>query len=309
MSAKDEIDLNDVALLVRVVHAQSFSVAARERGVPVSTVSRRVARLEATLGLRLLERTTRRLRLTDAGRAYFAHVESAVDDIAQGADLVRELRREPQGRVRVLAPLVLGASVGSVLAMFLERHPRVSVELELDDRRLDPLAEGFDLAIFTGVVDSGDLVARPLWQTSRKLLYASPRYIAAHGAPRRVPDLGKHACIATRIAHGMATWDLVVARRKRAFTFAPRFYVSEFAAAHRATIAGIGIALLPEVHCLEDVAAKRLVRVLPEAEGVAGGVHLVYRARGARSAAVRACIDHFLTTLPATDPARARSRR
>src|SRR3954463_16797081 len=121
MDARIKLDLNDVALLVRVVQTHSFSAAARERGVPVSTVSRRIARLESVLGVRLLERTTRSLRLTDAGRSYFAHAERAVDDVWQGTDHVRELRKEPRGRIRVLAPIVLGASVSNVICRYLAR--------------------------------------------------------------------------------------------------------------------------------------------------------------------------------------------
>src|SRR6185312_10535015 len=104
MDAKMDLDLNDVALLVRVVQTRSFSVAARERGVPVSTVSRHIARLESTLGTRLLERTTRTLRLTDAGRTYFDHAARAVDDLSRGTVELREHQAEPRGRLRILAP-------------------------------------------------------------------------------------------------------------------------------------------------------------------------------------------------------------
>lgn len=303
--ARIKLDLNDVALLVRVVQAHSFSAAARERGVPVSTVSRRIARLESVLGIRLLERTTRRLRLTDAGRAYFAHAERAVDDLAQGTERVRELQTEPRGRVRVMAPIRLGAAVANVIYTYLAKHPGVSIDLELDERRVDLLAEGFDIAILTGKVeDSTDFIARELWRTSRKLLYASPRYIEARGTPRRVDDLARHDCIATHAADGIATWTLVLGRRKRQVAFEPRFYVSEFSAAHRAALAGVGIALLPEVLCAEAVAEKRLVRVLDGYEGESGGVSLLYRAHRSLTAAVRTCVDHFLAELPATDPTR-----
>lgn len=305
----ENVDLNDVALLVRVVQAQSFSAAARERGLPVSTVSRRIARLEATLGIRVLERTTRRLRLTDAGRTYFAHAERAVDDLAQGRDRVRELNKEPRGRVRVLAPLVLGAAVANVIYGYLARHPGVSIDLELDERRGDLLAEGVDLAILTGKVDSSDFVARELWRASHKLLFASPAYLAARGVPQRFEELARHDCIATRASDGFATWTLLGGRGKRRLTFAPRFYVSEFAAAHRATLAGVGIALLPEVLCRDDVAYKRLVRVLPGYEGEKGGVYLLYRAHRSLTAAVRTCIDHFVAELPASDPARQPQER
>ncbi|RYE89678.1 MAG: LysR family transcriptional regulator [Myxococcales bacterium] len=307
MNARIDPDLNDVALLVRVVRLQSFSAAARERGVPVSTVSRRIARLEAALGIRVLERTTRRLRLTDEGRGYFAHAERAVDDLAQGTDRIRELQKEPRGRVRVVAPLVLGAAVSGVLYAYLARYPEVSVDLELDDRRVDLLAEGFDIAVVTGRVDSTDFVARELWTTSRKLLFASPSYLAARGAPRRLDDLARHDCIATRAPDGVATWTLVQGRRKRRVSFEPRFCVSEFSAAYRAVLAGLGIALLPEVHCTADVARKKLVRVLDGCEGEPGGVSLLYRSHRALTAAVRTCIDHFLAALPATDPARPKT--
>jgi DNA-binding transcriptional LysR family regulator len=291
------IDLNDVALLVRVVQTRSFSAAARERGVPVSTVSRRIARLEAALGIRLLERTTRRLRLTDAGRAYFAHAERAVDDLAQGSDRVRELQKEPRGRVRVLAPTTFAPAVTRALFAYLQRHPGVAIELELDDRRVDLLADEFDVAIVIGTPDTADFVARSLQRASRKLLYASPRYLAARGAPRRLEDLAKHDCIATRTSDGMATWTLALARRTRRITFAPRFYTNEFSAAHRAALAGVGIAMLPEVRAAADVAAKRLVRVLGRYQGQTGGVSLLYRANRSLTAAMRTCIEHLVAAL------------
>ena len=309
MDARTQVDLNDVALLVRVVQTHSFSAAARERGVPVSTVSRRIARLEAALGIRLLERTTRRLRVTDAGSAYFAHAERAVADLAQGTYRVRELQTEPRGRVRVIAPIVLGAAVANVICGYLARYPGVSIDLELDDRRVDVLAEGFDITIMGGKVDSPDFVARELWRSTRKLLYASPGYLEVRGTPRRVDDLARHDCIATRTAEGIATWTLAMGRRKRRFAFEPRFYVSESSAAYRAALAGVGIAMLPEAICAADVASNRLVHVLDGYQGESGGVSLLYRAHRSLTAAVRTCIDYFLAELPATDPTRARKAR
>jgi DNA-binding transcriptional LysR family regulator len=307
LDARNNLDLNDVALLVRVVQTRSFSAAARERGVPVSTVSRRIARLESALGSRLLERTTRRLGLTDAGRAFLEHAERAVGDLAEGTDRVRELQREPRGRVRIVSPIVFGGPVSKVVFSYLQKHPGVAIDLELDDRRVDLLADDFDVAIVTGKVDTTDFVAREVWRSTRKLLFASPRYLAARGAPRRLDDLRRHDVIATHAADGVATWVLAHARRKRRVAFEPRLYVSEFSAAHRAAIAGVGIALVPEVLCVEDVAKKRLVRVLDGYEGETGGVSLLYRARRALTAAVRTCIDHLLAELPASDPSR-RSR-
>ncbi len=299
-------DLNDVALLVRVVQARSFSAAARERGVPVSTVSRRIARLESALGLRLLERTTRSLRLTEAGHAYFEHASRAIDDLGQGALLVRELQSEPRGRVRVRAPITFGGAVTSVLSRYLLAHPGVSVDLELQDRRTDLLSEGFDIAIHGGKVDqdSTDLVARELWRPTRKLLFASPAYLARRGEPRRLDDLSEHDCIAKRADEGVASWTFVVGRRKRTVSFEPRFSLNESSAAYRAALAGVGIAMLPEVVCAKDVAKKRLLRVLDGYEGDAGGVYVLHRTRRSLTAAVRTCVEHLVAELPATDPTR-----
>lgn len=303
-SAKVNLDLNDVALLVRVVQTRSFSAAARERGVPVSTVSRRIARLESSLGIRLLERTTRHLNLTDAGRTYFDHAERAVDDLAQGNDRVRELQKEPRGRVRIIAP-DLGSAVSNEVYAYLAKHPQVSIDLQLVDRPVDSLADGFDIALVTGEIeDTADFVARTLWRTTRKLLYASPRYVEKRGGPGGLDDLARHACVATRSVEGLglASWTLVRGGQKRRVSFTPRLSVNRFSVAHGAALSGLGIAVLPEVLCTEDVARGRLVRVLEKYEGEAGGIHLLYRAHRSQTAAVRTCIEHFLAELPATDP-------
>jgi DNA-binding transcriptional LysR family regulator len=306
-----DVDLNDVALFVRVVQRRSFSAAARECGVPVSTVSRRITRLESALSTRLLERTTRTLRLTDAGRTFLDYAERAMDDLAQGTGQVRELQVEPRGRVRIVAPIALGPAVANVVYAYLARYPSVSVELELAGRRPDLLGGAFDIAIIAGKLeDTSDFVAREVRQTTRKLLFASPRYLKQHGTPRRVDDLTRHDCIATRATDGHAAWTLAQGRMKRRVTFAPRLYVSEFSAAYRAVLVGVGIAMLPESLCAEDVSKKRMARVLEGWEGEAGGIHLLYRAHRSLTAAVRTCIDHFLAELPATDLARtARNRR
>lgn len=212
----------------------------------------------------------------------------------------------------MLAPITFGAAVTKATYRYLAAHPGVAIELELQDRRrVDLLAEGFDIAIFGGRVDtdSTDFVARQLWQPSRKLLYASPAYLRARGAPRRVEDLRRHDCIAMRAADGVATWTLNHGRSKRRVTIEPRFSANDSSAAYGATLHGLGVAMLPEVICAKDVAAKKLVRVLDGYEGEAGGVYIMYRSRRALTAAVRSCIDHFLAELPATDPGNGKPSR
>jgi DNA-binding transcriptional LysR family regulator len=292
-----------VALLVRVVQTRSFSAAARERGVPVSTVSRRISRLESALGTRLLERTTRSLRLTDAGRAYFDHAARAMDDLAQGTVQLNERQAEPKGRVRVRAPMWLSGAISNVVHDYLARYPGASVDLELDQRASNLSAEGFDVAIVPGALaDTGDFVAREIWKADPKLLFVSPGYVKSRGIPRGASDLTTHALIATRSRDGFETWTLLSGSRKHRITFAPRFYVSEVVAARRAALAGVGIALLPHLLCVEDLAKKRLVHVLPNWKGETGGVHLLYRSGRSLSVAARALIERLLADLPSLDP-------
>jgi DNA-binding transcriptional LysR family regulator len=305
MNAKVIWDLNDVALLVRVVQVRSFSAAARERGVPVSTVSRRIARLEAAVGTRLLERTTRALRLTDAGRTYFDHAERAIDDLQQGAGELRELQAEPSGRVRIVAPIALGTGVAEIIYRCLAEHRSISIDLELVGGRPDLVGGGFDVAIVAEKVDdTNELIAREVRRKTRKMLFASPRYVKEHGMPRRFEDLGCHHCISMRASEGHATWTLLQGRARRRFTFAPRLYISDFSGAYRAVLADLGIAMLPESLCVDDVGRKRLVRVLDGWEGEPAGVYLLYRAHRSLTAAVRACVDRLLVELPRTDLAR-----
>jgi DNA-binding transcriptional LysR family regulator len=303
MDAKLNPDLNDVALLVRVVQIGSFSAAARERGVPASTVSRHIARLEHALGTRLLERTTRSLRLTDAGRNYFAHAERGVDDIAQGTDHVRELQTEPRGRVRIMAPLIFSGAITKSLYAYLAKHPGVAVDLELGQRSVDLLGEGFDIAILSHKIDSTDFVARELRTLTRKVLLASPSYLAARGVPRRIEDLAHHDCIAMPVAgaaaasDGTVTWTLARGGDKRRITLKPRFTVNEPSAARNAVLAGLGIGLFPETRGADAVASERLHRVLASYSGETGGLYLLYRAHRSLTAAIRTCIDHFVADL------------
>ncbi len=310
MNARAVLDFNDVALLVRVVQTASFSAAARERGVPVSTVSRRIARLESALGTRLLERTTRMLRLTDAGRTYFDHAMRAMDDLAQGAGQLRERQVEPRGRVRILAPTWFADAVANVLFGYLAKHPQVSIDLEFDQRAVDFAAEGFDIAIVAGKLeDTNDFVAREIWRAAPKVLVANPRYLEARGRPRNVGELARHDLIATKSNEGFETWTLMQGRTKRRCTFAPRLFASEIAVAHRAALAGLGITLMPEILCVDDIAKQRLVHVLEGWEGERGGVHLLYRAHRSLTAAVRTCVDLLLAKLPRTNPAHSQLKR
>lgn len=286
----EKVDLNDVALFVQVVRAVSFSRAATAAGSPVSTLSRRVARLEARLGMRLLERTTRRLRLTDAGRRFFEHAERALSELEQGQKYLHALDAEPRGRVRITAPIGLGEPVTTALAPYLAATPGVSVELDLTERRVDLLAEGFDIALRAGEDDTPDYAAKRIGDATRGL-YASKAYLDRRGRPRRVADLAGHDLVATRATSAGAVWELFEGKRRLRHVFEPRLLVNELAAARNAAIQGAGIAFLPPAK------VAGLERVLPGVQGAPGGFHLLYPLPRRMTAAVRSCAEHLLEHL------------
>jgi DNA-binding transcriptional LysR family regulator len=307
-------DLNDVALYALVVRAASFSAAAKQHGVPVSTVSRRIARLERRLGARLLERTTRRLRLTDVGERYFEHAERALEELSEGSRYVRELHAAPRGRVRITAPVGLGPMLTSALASYLAETPLVSIEVDLTERRVDLLAEGFDIAVRAGPLDHGDFVARKILETTRQL-FASKRYLDRRGRPKRLSDLASHDLIATRATTTGAVWELFDsasqeesrkpgAGRRHRFAFRPRLFVNELMAARNAALSGIGIALLPS----GQIQRGELERVLPKLSGEKGGLWVLYPAHRNLTAAVRSCAEHLVSRLSAEGAAAYMSR-
>ena len=287
------IDLNDVVLFVDVVHRGSFSAAAAARGVPVSTVSRRIARLEDSLKSRLLERTTRRLRVTEAGRAYLAHAERAVDELGQGRDKLSALDASPRGRVRIAAPPGMAPMLMTMLAPFAEAHPAVVLELDLSDRRVDLLLEGFDIALRSGPVDTADFAGRRIYNAVRGL-YAAKEYLARRGRPKKLADLGAHDLIATRATECGAVWDLLVKGRPQRFSFRPKLVVNELMAARHAARAGVGIVLIPT----PEIEGADLEHLLPQVTGPQMGMWLLYPAHRTPTAAVRACVDHMLAHFP-----------
>lgn len=296
-------DLNDVVSFVDVVRASSFSVAAAAKGVPVSTVSRRVARLERALGARLLERTTRHVRLTDVGQTYFAHAERAIDELTEGGQRVGDLQVAPRGRVRLTAPVGQGPRLATALASFMQKAPLVAVEVDLTDRRVDLVAAGVDIALRGGPIDTGDFVAKRLFVSTRRL-FASRDYLKRRGLPTSLAELESHDLIATRGSTNGSVWELYEVGggeprpgRRRSFRFMPRIVVNELISAKHAALAGGGITLLPS----PDVDQGELEIVLPNVSGAQGGLWLMYPSHRALRTAVRACVDHLVRTLPTTN--------
>lgn len=270
------IDLNDVRVFVRVVATGSFTRAARELGLPKSAVSRKVARLEEALGARLLARSTRTLSLTEAGRRYHAHAVAALATLNDAASDIGELQQEPRGQVRITAPPDLANDyLAQPIAKFVERYPRVSVELVLTARTVDLVAEGIDFALRAGTLRDSSLIARRIANTPLVPL-ASRSYVARRGLPREPEELDSHDCVLFRPENGRSRWVLRGARGERSVSVTGPVAADDMHFVTQLVTEGVGIGLVPLTECQDSRRKRRVVRVLPDWVGPSGGLYLVH---------------------------------
>jgi DNA-binding transcriptional LysR family regulator len=288
------MDLNDVVVFAKVVQSQSFTRAGRELELPKSTVSRKVSELEARLGARLLQRTTRSLSLTDAGRVYYEHASRIVGELDAGAFAVQELEAAPRGRLRVSAPLNFG-SFAAVLSSFVKRYPGLEVEIVCSDRMVDLVEEQFDVAIRASRLKDSTLVARPLG-VLRSFLVASPAYLAKSGEPRKPADLTKHESLVFGAGADRGSFRLSRKGREETVSVSGHLVANDFDLLHEAAKDGLGIAMLLFPRVAADLEAGRLVRVLPDWTAATFPIHAVYPSTRHLSPKVRAFVDHLLTT-------------
>ncbi|MFF0950138.1 LysR substrate-binding domain-containing protein [Rhizobium leguminosarum] len=269
------LDLNDIMIFARVIEAGSFTAAARLLGMPKTTVSRRIAALEHELGVRLLQRTTRSLNLTDAGRLYYEESSQALRTIEDANLRLAEARAEPSGTIRISAPVGFGGHfLQDAIFDFLAAYPKSKVELRLTDDRLNLVENGIDLAFRTGVLEDPTLIARKLGSTHR-ILCASAEYLARCGTPDHPDDLARHDCVIAGQS-AQAQWLLQGPHGQETIAVSGRFAANEMLAVMAAAIAGYGIAQLPYgvgETCIRD---GRLCRVLDGYTTPAGGLHVVY---------------------------------
>lgn len=284
------MDWNEGRVFVEVVRNGSFIGAARALEIPRSTVSRRIASLEERLGARLLQRTTRKMSLTEVGQAFFERCSRAVDEMTAAEALVRSRQDEPAGRVRLTVPVSAGPGLSHFLFGFLERYPRVELELDLSDRAVDMIEEGYDLAIRGGRVTEPHLIARRLYE-GRTLFCASPAYIARHGHPRHPSELAEHDCILSQhtVEQEKRMW-LVDDKGTRTPALEGRFVANALDVIHAAARAGLGVARVPALYARTSIERGELVRVL-EDYCVSSGIYAVYPSRNNLPVAVRLLID------------------
>lgn len=296
------MDYNDLALFTRVVERGSFSDAARAAGLPKSSVTRGIARLEKELGVRLIQRTTRQRGVTDAGRELYERVRGAVGALEEAADAVREHGKEPRGIVRVTAPVDASMmSLPEAMVRFTRKYPSIHVEVLVANRVVDLVAEGVDLAIRAGRLADSTLVARKVGQTTAGL-FASKGYLDQRGRPKKVADLAGHDCVLFRGRTGKAAWVLDGPRGQESVEVTGVLGSDDFSFNARAISAGVGIGVLPlfiGARC--TAVAEELERVLPKHEvGPGAPLHVVMPSASfvpARVTVVRDFLVQHLSTL------------
>ncbi|WP_437999368.1 LysR family transcriptional regulator [Sorangium sp. So ce185] len=270
------MDLNRIAVFVRVVDEQGFTAAARVLGLPKSSISRSVALLEEALGARLLHRSTRSVRLTEAGAAFYERASRGVASLEEAAAMVADLQSVVRGPIRITAPVDVGvAMLEPAVARFVRRHPAVRVDVVLTGRVVDLVEEGFDLALRAGPLRDGSIIARKIGQVE-DALYASPRYLERAGVPGSLADLATHRCVLFRATRNRAAWRLTGPAGEETVEVEGPLAVDELSFARRAVLAGVGVGLLPMILCGREVARGRLVRVLPSHMASDAPLHLVY---------------------------------
>ena len=290
--------LSGILAFVRAAESHSFAQAARVLDVTPSGVGKSISRLETDLGVRLLNRTTRRVSLTDDGAVFFEHCRRILDDLDAAQSLMSNRSAAPRGRLRVSLPTTLGKLfVIPHLAQFLERHPDLTLELSMSDRRVNLVEEGVDIALRIGTLNDSTLVAKPLWQ-QQVITIASPHYLQGQSIAR-MGDLALHRCL-------MFRWPTTGRERPwlfhidgRTIDWRPRIFVTldEGEALVEAVRAGVGITQVPSYMAGHALNRNEVVEVLSEIRPRPDPISAIYASQRNLPARTRAFID-FLTTLP-----------
>jgi DNA-binding transcriptional LysR family regulator len=295
--------LTGLEVFAKVAAAGSLSAAGRAMGMSQTMVTKHIAALEARLGVKLFHRSTRRLSITDAGRNYLETSERILAEIDAADAAVAADRVEPRGLLRLNAPVAFGArQIACLLSEFAQRHPRVTVELGLNDRLVDLAEEGWDLAIRIGSLSSSSLIARRI-APCRTVVCAAPSYLAARGRPRMVSNLADHNCLGYTLSSvtGVDRWAFG-AQGDVTIAVSGNLRANNGDALRAAAIAGQGLAYLPTFIVADDLRAGTLVALTMDQPTVEfGGIYAVFLPDRHPAAKVRAFID-FIATRFAPEP-------
>lgn len=283
--------LDGMAVFVGVVNTGSFTAAAQALGHSTSYVSKEITRLENRLGSRLLNRTTRTISLTDAGRAYYERSNQIVIDAENAERSINQLQEKPSGLLRINAPGSFGSNyLLDVLSQFMHRYPEVKLEIEFNDRLIDVVAEGYDVVIRVGDIKDSNLVARK-FTSSRAVVVASPDYIKRKGCPKLAEELVHHDCIAYSLLPTPTQWSFYKDGIRTNVTVDPRAMCNSSEIEVAMVTQGIGITRVPLFTCEQEVARGDLKTILEDYDEIIYDVYAVYPHRQYLTAKVRAFVD------------------
>lgn len=279
---------------IQVVDSKGFSAAAREMGRSKALVSKYVGELEDELGVRLLNRTTRQVSLTEVGEAYYKEAIEILQRIDDLQASVQSSHQEVRGRLRVSAPRSMGDdSLNRAMMQFLKQYPEINLDLRLEDRFVDLVEEGFDLAVRVSQLEDSSLIARKI-APFRTVVCASPKVINAHGAPRVPSDLASRPCIIDTNYRYKQNWAFQNDGERLSVSVKGPLEVNSAAAAREAALCDLGFLRTPQFFVAEDLEAGRLVTLLEDYEEPMRGIHAVYPHRRHLSAKVRAFVDFLV---------------
>lgn len=290
-------DLDAMLAFARVVDHGGISAAAAAMALPKSNISRRLNALEARLGVRLLERTTRKIHLTEIGRLYYQHCRRIAQEIEHADSTIANAKETPQGTLRVSASVATGQHlIGPLLAGFIKRYPDVTVSLQLSNRRVDLIEEGFDLAIRIGPLESSSLISRRLGRGELGV-YTTANYIRHKTRPERPLHLTGLDCVAMAQDDGSVVWTMTGPEDTVPVKIVPRVVVNDFGVIRQLLLDGVGIALLPHHVVRSAPSSNRFIRLLPDWSVQFVELHAVYPSHRGATPKMRAFLDWLSANL------------
>ena len=288
-------DLNDMAIFAKVAELQGISPAARALRMPKSKVSRHMAALEEELGVRLLERSTRAVHLTEVGEIYFQHCKRIVEEAASAQESVTQMLEAPRGHLKINASVAIGQHLLTpFLGEFMALYPEIELEVQLENRRVDLIREGYDLVVRVGNLEDSALVSKPLGE-DHLILVASANYLKKMGIPRRLSDLKNHRCLVMADAPNFDQWTLVGPdEQKESVAVGKYATLNDLTMIRQVAIDGGGIALLPRYLCSDDlIGSGALVQVLQDWRSPTFRFYALYPSHRGVTLKLRAWLDFF----------------
>lgn len=283
--------LTSMKVFAAVVDGGSFTIAADRLDMSRAMTSKYVSTLEEHLGTRLLNRTTRRLSVTESGSVYYLRCVQILSDVTEAEQVAGQLSAVPRGTLKITMPLAFALHrLGPIVADYVTQHPEVKLDISLSDRFVDLIEDGFDLAIRIGALPESGLIARKLGSVCA-VICASPAYLKRHGAPKTPEDIAQHSCLEYTYARTSDVWHLTGKNQDHAISIAGAIKADNGDMLRLAAVSGAGLTFLPEFIVAEDLATGRLVQVLKGFTSPNFGIYAIYPSRKHLSAKVRTFVD------------------